>query len=312
MIRFILTLAALAMVSALYLYFKIPAVLQYAAQMVVDASKLDILSVDITACDETSFELSMESRISNTGPIPATIQSMTLSMFSNSSRCEFADVRLPTITAQPGGVICKVVGQRVQILDYETFHVFNRNLVLQAELPITVRGFSTLTIAGLVSTTIQYNKTCIIKGFDGVNIKPLETRKHSRSLVRGNPAEIEVDVSITSESRVSIDMGVVHVAISHEGGGGEITIANLEARVRLTPGDNRVTWLGKMDVGDMVKHPMRSTSFFRRDLKKDEDVTAVVLGVGSEQCRWLSRTVREMRSPIQMESTMRDILRSVR
>lgn len=106
-------------------------------------------------------------------------------------------------------------------------------------------------------------------------------------------------------------MGRVKVAIEHESNDERVTIAVLQADVFLRPGDNRVTWLGDMDMASIAKHPMRGLRFLRQDASKNEDTQAVVVGQGSAQCAWLARTVREMRSPIEMESTLRDILRSV-
>lgn len=200
---FFTVLAWLSVPLSFYIWTQAPRVIKYVAQIIVDASKLEIQSVTITQCDEHGFLLSMTTRIYDTGPVPATIHSMTLAMHSSSGGPAFATVKLPTITAVPGGVICKIVDQRVDILNYEAFHVFNRNLVLQAELPVTVNGASTLTTSGL-STKIVYNKTSILQGFDGVRIKPRQSRKHSRSLLQGRPSEIEVDVSIYSKSEVRL------------------------------------------------------------------------------------------------------------
>jgi len=108
-------------------------------------------------------------------------------------------------------------------------------------------------------------------------------------------------------------MGVVTVAIVHEAkpGGGPVTIANLSAPVFLKPGNNAITFTGSVDVGELARNPVRGVRFIRQDVSRAETTQAVVVGLGSDRCEWLSRTVREMRSPIEMESTLRDVLRSV-
>lgn len=138
------------------MYFYVPNPFKHVAQLLINTLEMDIISVQITECDETSFLLDKTARIYDTGLMPAGISSMLLSMYSGISGHPFARVLLPTVTAKPSGVICKVKDQRVQTVDYEAFHIFNRNLVLQRELPITVKGKSTLTILGRICTSIKY------------------------------------------------------------------------------------------------------------------------------------------------------------
>lgn len=194
-----------------YLCIHMPSLVQSVAQIIVDASTLDILDVTITSCTQQGFLLGMTAAIRNTGPLPATLPGMTLSMHATGSGAAFAHVRLPTITARPAGApgggsgaVCRVVDQWVSISDHDAFHTFSRNLLLQAELPLTVKGTSQLhAAAGLVRTTVRYDKTSVLRGLDGVTITPLEARKPSRSLLHGSPVGLEVDVSIRSESEVS-------------------------------------------------------------------------------------------------------------
>lgn len=126
-------------------------------------------------------------------------------MYSTSSADgkAFARITLPPIQAKPSGTTCKVVEQRVKILDFEAFHVFNKNLLLQEELPTFIRGTGKLTLpwpVDFLSTVVKYEKVEIMKGLDGVHVDVLETRKASRSLLKGKPTAIEVDVSMKSES----------------------------------------------------------------------------------------------------------------
>lgn len=173
---------------------------------------MSIEQITITDCTDTSFLLSLTARIYDTGPLPATIANMSLSMYSTSDPDSkaFATIALPPIHAHPAGTVCQVVEQRVQILDFAAFHTFNRNLLLQEELAAYVRGTGTLCLpwpVGFVRTEVKYEKVEMLKGLDGVHTSVLETRKASRSLLKGKPTAIEVDACIVSKSSVSFFWG---------------------------------------------------------------------------------------------------------
>ncbi|CCG80915.1 Predicted protein [Taphrina deformans PYCC 5710] len=284
------------------------------AQLLVDASNLTISSIDITECEEATFTMSMRSRITNTGPLAAHIDAMTVSMFAElpssytdpsqtSTLGAFAAVRLPALSIDPKGTDCIVTGQHITIKNAAQFDTFNRNLINQSELPVHISGSSTIRVMGL-SCAVRYNKTVLLKGMEGLQITVLQTRRQSRN---GNVSGIEVDVEVLNRSCVAMDMGRVHVGIHHE----SVVIAQLQASLRLLPGLNRVTWQGRMNVGGLLKSPKVGSAFLRRDLQ-GEKVGAVVVGERGEQTRWIDAVVKEMASPITMDSTLRDIYNSAK
>lgn len=299
----------IALVGAGVLYLNLDRIVTYVAQTLVDASKMDISSIEITKCDETGFTISLSAKIYDTGPLGATISDMVLSMFATKSGKEFAKVRLPVINATPEGTVCEVFEQRVEILDFGAFDTFNRNLLLQEELPAYVSGRGKLSIPWPVplSTVVRYDKVEVLRGLDGVHVNVLETRKASRSLLKGKPTEIEVDVSIASGSPVAIHMGRTQVSIIYSG----MQIATVEADLFLKPGDNQVTFKGEMDVLSIGKNLGTGLKFLRQDIAGGQDTTAFVKGAKGAQCAWLDRTVRQMNSKIVMGSTMADLVRSI-
>lgn len=130
---------------------------------------------------------------------------MILHMYSTNSKDSkaFAKITLPPIHADPSGTVCRVVEQRVEILDFAAFRTFNKNLLLQEELPTYIRGSGKLNLPWPISflgTVVKYEKVEVLRGLDGVHTSVLETRKASRSLLKGKPTAIEVDVNIISES----------------------------------------------------------------------------------------------------------------
>jgi hypothetical protein len=299
----------IALLGAGFLYLNLDRIVNYVAQTLVDASKMDIISIQITECDETGFTISLRAKIYDTGPLKATISDMVLSMVATKSGNEFAKVRLPIIHATPEGTICEVSEQRVEILDFGAFDTFNRNLLLQEELPAYLRGSGSLTVPWPVplSTVVRYDKVEVLRGLDGVHVGVLETRKASRSLLKGKPTEIEVDVCIASGSPVAIHMGRTQVSIVYSG----VQIATAEADLFLKPGDNRVTFKGEMDVLSIGKNLGTGLKFLRQDIGGGHDTTAFVKGAKCSQCAWLDRTIRQMNSKIEMGSTMTDLVRSI-
>ncbi|KAL1877523.1 hypothetical protein Daus18300_002511 [Diaporthe australafricana] len=297
------------LVGAGGLYLNLDRIVNYVAQILVDSSKMDITSIEITNCDETGFTISLSAKIYDTGPLEANISDMTLSMFSTKVGKEFARVTLPTINATPAGTVCQVTDQRVEILDRDAFDTFNRNLLLQEELPAYVRGSGTLTVPWPVrlSTAVEYNKVEVLRGLDGVHISVLETRKASRSLLKGKTTEIEVDVCIASGSPVSIDMGLTQVSIVFSG----MRIATVQAELFLKPGENRVTFNGEMDFLSIGKNLGTGLKFLKQDITGDQDLIAFVKGVRGPQCSWLDKTIRLMDSKIVMGSTLADLVNSI-
>lgn len=297
-----------ALVGGLALYTNLDRIVNYVAQTLVDASKMDIKSIVITDCDETGFNISLVADIYDTGPLKATISDMTLSMCSTKAGKEFARIALPPIHATPSGTICEVTGQRVEILDFEAFHTFNTNLMFHEELPAYIKGDGVLTLPGPVqlSTVIRYEKVEILHGLDGVHIKVLQTRKASRSLLKGKPTAIEVDACITSDSPVAIHMGVTQVAILYDG----MRIAKVEADLFLKPGENNVTFTGDQDLYSVSSNPWTGLKFLKHDVMDRDGLVAYVRGANGKQCAWLDRVVKSMDSRIVMSSTMIDILKS--
>lgn len=306
MIGFVLLIA---LVGGLFLLANLDRLVNYIAQTLVDASKMDIRSITITECDDAGFTISLAADIYDTGPLEATISDMTLSMHSTKDGPAFARVRLPQINAVPAGTVCEVKDQRVEILDFDAFHAFNRNLLLQNELPAYVRGTGTLALPWSpvpLSTTVKYEKVEVLRGLDGVHIVVLQTRKASRSLLKGKPTAIEVDVCITSASPVAIHMGVTQVAILFEG----MRVAKVEADLFLRPGENHVTFTGHQDLVSIGANLGTGLRFLKQDLVDKKGVVAFVKGAEGRQCGWLDKVVKMMDSRIVMTSTMVDILRS--
>lgn len=295
------------------LLLNINRIVNYIAQILVDASKLDIEQITITSCTDSTFLLSMTARIHNTGPLPATISHMVLAMHATATGPALARISLPVIHAVPSGTTCTVSSQLIEILDPAALRTFSANLLQQAELPAYLRGTGTLTPLDIEksSTQVRYEKVALLRGFDGLQqIDVGETRKVApRALLKGKqPTAIEVDCVIASASPVEVDLGVVVVEIVYKG----MRIATMEGEMFLKKGDNSVMLTGTVDLGSIGMNLGTGIKFLKKDILDAPDgVEAFVKGVGGKQCAWLDETVKLMNSRITMGNTMTDLLKSI-
>lgn len=288
-----------------YVYIYFPRIFNLIAQIIVDASQISINSISITDCQPDSFKLSLVASISNAGPLAALIDSMRVEMSSEQNGTSFASITLPEVAIDKGTAQVRVVNQRVQVRDQEAFHVFNKNLINQSELILYLTARTRITALG-VSTTVNYKKTVVLRGMEGVHIKVLHSRKSPKTISNEG---IEVDVNIRNTSRVSMSLGTVHVSLIHE----HLVVADLRAKkLEITPGDNLVTFHGSMTIQNMLPHPKLSLNFMKRDAKSGQEVRAIVVGTKGEQCAWVDKVVKEIESPVTLNSTLKEIYQSLK
>lgn len=335
----------LAGIGATLLFLNLNRIITYIGQLLVDASNLDIMSITINSCKDDSFCINLTASITNTGPLSATISNMELTMHATKTGPAFARISLPPINACSTGTICTVTDQHVDILDQAAFRTFSKNLLLQDELPVFVQGSGTLTLPFLpgkrtkevianavaelpayvhnavpfslpqpeLAWMVKYDKVEVVRGYDGVHIEVGETRctASAKSLLgKGDkgPTAIEVDVTITSDSPIEVDMGRVKVEIVFKG----VCIAAVQGQLNLKKGPNKVVFQGSMDVLSIGQHLPTGLKFLKKDLLDAPDgVEAFVRGVGGEQCAWLDDTVKLMCSRVKMGNTLMELIGSM-
>ncbi|BFZ56815.1 hypothetical protein PYCC9005_003863 [Savitreella phatthalungensis] len=298
-------------------------------QFVVDGSTLGIESIEICECDQAGFTMSMVSRIANTGPLPAEIDGFQVALSSTMGPTDlpedqrahslqattstpfgkpFANVLLPPLQARPDGATLTVTAQRVEITSHKAYDHFNARLINDEEFPLYMYGRTRVSVmGGRISGHVRYAKTVVVRGMGGLSIDVVETRKRSRSVVKGRPTEVENEVVVHNRSRIAVDLGRVHVAVLFK----DKPIVNLETDLFLRPGPNKTVLWGHLVLANMI-NPAIGIPFLKQDLETTKVVEAVVVGRSATKCKWIDTVVRQMRTPIVLDGTMRDLLSSVK
>ncbi|KAI3323761.1 hypothetical protein HD806DRAFT_522327 [Xylariaceae sp. AK1471] len=133
---------------------------------IIRYSKLNISLLRISNVTEDSFHVSLEARITKTGPASASITPMTVDLCGLSSH--FGTVTLPVITTQAYGTDVVVTNQLVTILDKEALRAFIRNLIEDDSAVLSLRnGNTTISALGVGPRDICYEKDIEMPGMKG-------------------------------------------------------------------------------------------------------------------------------------------------
>ncbi|KAI0556045.1 hypothetical protein F4679DRAFT_15895 [Xylaria curta] len=147
---------------------------------IVRSSKLSISLLRISSVTEDSFHVSLEARITRTGPASATITPMTLELCGPAG--QFGKVTLPAITTQAYGAEVVVTSQLVRIIDKEALKAFIREIIKNDSAVLSLRNGETfITALGIGPREILYEKELELPGMKGPVVKV-----HAASIVQ-NP-----------------------------------------------------------------------------------------------------------------------------
>ncbi|KAI1740550.1 hypothetical protein F4680DRAFT_91466 [Xylaria scruposa] len=147
---------------------------------IVRSSKLSISLLRISSVTEDSFHVSLEARITQTGPASATITPMTLELCGPAG--QFGKVTLPAITTQAFGTEVVVASQLVRIIDKEALKAFIRDIIKDDSVVLSLRnGVTSITALGIGPRDMTYQKDLELLGMKGPVVKV-----HTASIVQ-NP-----------------------------------------------------------------------------------------------------------------------------
>ncbi|KAI1753736.1 hypothetical protein F4782DRAFT_529154 [Xylaria castorea] len=148
---------------------------------IVRNSKLSISLLRISCITEDSFHVSIEARITKTGPASATITPMTLELCGPAGH--FGKVTLPAITTQAYGTEVVVTSQLVKIIDKEALGAFVRDIIQNDSVVLSLRnGATSITALGIGPREMLYEKELELPGMKGPVV-----RVHAASIVQNPP-----------------------------------------------------------------------------------------------------------------------------
>ncbi|KAI8634066.1 hypothetical protein F5Y19DRAFT_411886 [Xylariaceae sp. FL1651] len=154
-------------------------------------SKLNISLLRISSVTETSFHVSLEGRVTGTGPASATITPMTLDLCGPSG-C-FGKITLPAITTQAYGADVIVNNQPVDIIDKAALQAFIQPVIQNKCAVLSMRnGNTTIRALGVGPRDICYEKELELPGMEGPVVKV-----HAATVVR-NPSQLSLSPPVAS------------------------------------------------------------------------------------------------------------------
>lgn len=292
-----------------YLWLNSASYLTLISQLLIDASLLDITSIEISEPAEDGFALSVKCSLSNAGPVPVIVTQLHVEMAAEKQGRVFCRSLLPDIQVENGRGDAHLTKQRVLVQDTAAFDVFCGNLLSQKELPLYLTASPRLSISLIPSLLpsiqvdgVKVNKLVMLRGMNTLSISVLSTRTDPSSK---NPKNIQVDVSIHNRSIVTIDMGKVEVDLVID----STALSTLSAAVTLVPGATQVTFNGVLNLKKVLSKPSVGLQFLKREVREEPSHGWVIGRHG--QAGWCDSVVKKMRSPVTVDSTLKDIYQSM-
>ncbi|KAI0439182.1 hypothetical protein F4803DRAFT_55037 [Xylaria telfairii] len=190
---------------------------------IVRGSKLSISLLRISNVTEGSFHVSLEARVTKTGPASATISPMTLELCGPAGH--FGKVTLPAITTQAYGTDVVVTRQLVKIIDKEALKAFIRHIIQDGSVVLSLRnGETSIRALGIGPREMVYEKELELPGMNGPVVSIRAASIVQGPQVAGSPSTanslssfaIPFNTSLTTES-ISSNSGP-------SGGGNTISI----------------------------------------------------------------------------------------
>jgi hypothetical protein len=178
-------------------------------QAILNLSRLEVYTITIKEATETTFVMSIDSKTTHTGPLPATLAPMVVDLVG--PKGVFGKLNLPEVKTNSKGAVVTVTDQKIDITDLEAFLAFNKSLQLDEKLTMYLdNGKGTIKALGMKSN-IVYKKPVNMSGMDGPQTEIIKTE------VLGD-GKFKNTMKITNPSPVEIDMGTVTFGFKNQAG----------------------------------------------------------------------------------------------
>lgn len=166
-------------------------------QAILNLSKLEVSLIKITQATADSFVIAIESKTTNTGPLPATLAPMTVDMVG--PKGSFGKLDLPEVKTNSKGALVNVKDQLIKIIDMDAYLAYSKALQLDEKNEMYLdNGVGTIKALGMKSK-IVYKKGVTYPGMDGPQSSILKTEilgdgqfKNTMKIV--NPSPLEIDL----------------------------------------------------------------------------------------------------------------------
>ncbi|KAL0940972.1 uncharacterized protein CTRU02_203735 [Colletotrichum truncatum] len=236
-------------------------------QAILNRSKLEVELIKITQPTEDSFVMTIESKVTGTGPMGATMQPMTVDMMFNGA-C-FGKLDLPEVKTKSSGTMVIVTDQHIKILDRNAFMAFVKAIMCDDNLILRLdNGNCTIKALGL-SANVKYSKDVHITGMKGPKLAQVNSAPRGSGFAN--------TMKVYNPSPLEIDHGVSMFELRNEGSG-EV-LAELKGDLKIVRGEFEITMEGTLNKGT-----------------KPSD-KAVMVGLGTQEKNWCSETIKNINCP---------------
>jgi hypothetical protein len=225
----------------------------------------------------SSFIMSIESKTTHTGPLPATLSPMTVDLIG--PKGPFGKLNLPEVKTNSKGADVIIKDQKIQITDFAAFLAFNKSLQLDEKLTMYLdNGHGTIKALGMKSK-IVYKKPVAMKGMDGPQTEIVKTE------ILGD-GQFKNTMKIHNPSPVETDLGNVVFAFKNQAGE---TLATQTGNIFIKKGETIYEATGEVK-------------------SKGELGRINIVGIEESKGTWVSKTLEYFNVPVSLTPEMEKLL----
>ncbi|QDS76797.1 hypothetical protein FKW77_002356 [Venturia effusa] len=229
-------------------------------QAIVNQSKIEVLSYDISEATATSFVTSIEARITGAGPVYGTILAMPVDVTGPAGN--FAILAVGDIKITPSGATISIVNQKIEVTDMTAFLAFIKAILQEEKCELSLFAKSATIKALMMRRTIEFSKPAEMIGWKGLKAEFVDIKPGT------------VVVKIDSPSQTSIDFG----------------LADFELRDRSGLVLAKLTGLLKVEKGETT-HELDMSLIARPDNKGENEDVLRLVGVSIASQTWLKKVI---------------------
>jgi len=248
-------------------------------QAILNLSKLEVTLIRVTQPGPDSFMMTIESKTTDTGLLPATMSAMTVDLVG--PKGPFAKLDLPEVKTTSKGAVINIPDQLIKVTNMDAYIAYNKSLQLDEKLTMYLdNGHGTIKAMGM-KNKIVYKKPVHMFGMDGPQSSIVKTEILGDGHFRNT-------MKIINPSPIELDMGVVTFAFKN--GAGEI-LATQKSSIFIVRGETVYVAEGHV--------------------KQKGDVSRVSLvGLEAEKDTWVKHTLEYFNVPIRLSPEMEQLLKA--
>ncbi|KAI8804175.1 hypothetical protein BJ742DRAFT_742327 [Cladochytrium replicatum] len=212
-------------------------------QGIVDASAISFTSASLSNVTVTSFRLSGNGTISNSGSIPATITTENPIILSWNGKNLGSLPGLPPISAGQGGDVALSINDIVSVSNEDNFANFAAYLLNNKNFTWTLTTSVTVTALGIPFKGISLNKTVTLNAANQFSNVAIQSFDIPGDTSDGKGISLVVNTAITNPSDIDFDLGDVTFSLYYS----EQQIGSLVGKaVKLAKGPNTLSLTGSL------------------------------------------------------------------